>query len=267
MNGSPKSWLALVREVLLSFLSRSSGTRDGAARLEVVTLCRTPVRIVSEGAGSLCLINLHENEATSVAAARGVLRPDLASLVCLRARGRRCITFWCGTRPYAFDPNRIFTDVGLHSTLRGYASDDERAATTVTSLRESIVRAIGGDGSALVVALHNNRGGLSIHDYAAGGARRTDAAEVHVSDSQDGSTFLLVTERPWFERLLQRGLNVVLQSETAGDDGSLSVWCARRGRPYVNVEARHGDVDAQSRLLRTVLEINEQALASSGGLR
>ncbi len=38
----------------------------------------------------------------------------------------------------------------------------------------------------------------------------------------------------------------------ATDDGSLSVWAARRGVPYVNVEARHGDRQGRTRMLEAL---------------
>lgn len=247
----------LLREALAA--ARSPATvpaPPGAGRSVVeVWLCDTPVLIETEafGVGGPTFVNLHENEHTSVAAARAVLATSPGRLVRLCSRGRRNIVFWNGIRPHAFDPNRIFTDAGLRQTLSRHASLTDAAFDAVLRLRVALLAGLNGD--APVVALHNNAGGdYTIGEYGAGRHHAGDAAAVSMNARWPTEDFFVVTHAHWFEHLRDRGFNVVLQSPGAADDGSLSVWFQRSGRVYVNVEARHGRLAAQEQMLRALTD-------------
>lgn len=110
------------------------------------------------------------------------------------------------------------------------------------------------DAQAAVVTLHNNTdGNYSVLSYLPGGAHAREAQEVHVVDGRDPDDFFFVTDRDLFERLAEKGFNVVLQhNDAATDDGSLSVYAGRRGKPYVNVEAEHGHLHEQVEMVRAL---------------
>lgn len=62
--------------------------------------------------------------------------------------------------------------------------------------------------------------------------------------------------RGHYEALAAEGFAVVLQdNERAADEGSLSVWAARQGIPYVNVEAEHGQRDRQVEMLEALARV------------
>lgn len=205
------------------------------------------------GSGGWRYLNLHENERTSVEAARLLLQSEPGTLIGLRSRGSRLVTFHDGGRPYTFDPNRIFSDDGLERTMRHYASYASKAAEAVRGLRAAILAAIAGPPEDRIVALHNNYGGgFSIHRYAQAGTQSADARAVAMPSGHEPEDFFLVTRPRDFEALRDAGFNVVLQAEHPADDGSLSVWAQREGRAYVNVEARHGRLQTQLRMLRAV---------------
>ena len=69
------------------------------------------------GEARLLLCNLHDNEDTSVEAARRVLSKRSGRLIELRHTGQRNLTFRILNREYGCDPNRIFTDPGIRRTL------------------------------------------------------------------------------------------------------------------------------------------------------
>jgi hypothetical protein len=48
---------------------------------------------------------------------------------------------------------------------------------------------------------------------------------------------------------------VVLQHHRPQDDGSLSVYAAKKKIPYINIEALHGHLDEQIRMLETLKDI------------
>jgi hypothetical protein len=208
-------------------------------------------------------LNLHENEQTSVAAASALLQHQPGTLIELRAGGGRLVTFRAGWRPFAFDPNRIFTDAGLRATLRRHGSDTASARAAVQGLRDAVLALLAPATPATpdapdlpVVALHNNGAGrYSVQAYAAGGAHARDAQAVAVNPALSPQDFFLVTRRGLFDALRELGFNVVLQSEHPADDGSLAVWFQQHGRAYVNVEALHGHVAEQQRMLAAVAEV------------
>ena len=73
---------------------------------------------------------------------------------------------------------------------------------------------------------------------------------MHLGEPQSPDNFFYLTDARLFAALSAQGFNVVLQDNArVPDDGSLSVFAARRGLVYVNVEARQGEVAAQRRML------------------
>jgi len=232
-------------------------------RWHTVRLGETEVRlwvwhgpVPSASRPGLRYLNLHQNEQTSVAAASALLQHQPGTLIELHAGGGRLVTFRAGWRPFAFDPNRIFTDAGLRATLRQHGSDTPLARAAVHGLRDAVLALLTPEPLDLpVVALHNNSAGrYSVRAYAAGGAHAQDAQAVAINPALSPQAFFLVTRRSLFDALRARGFNVVLQSEHPADDGSLAVWFQQQGRAYVNVEALHGHAAVQQRMLAAVAE-------------
>ena len=245
-----------------------------------VMLGDTPIQLLrqlglpSSDAGSgLRLINLHENEATSVQAASAALAARSGELIALHGQGRRLVRFYIGWRPHAFDPNRIFTDAGLDRTLSRHGSSTPAARAAVRGLRDAVLGLLAPSESpehvpeaapvqpaacpeAPVVALHNTRASsYSIASYQPGAALAGDAQRWVCPQPNHSNDFFLVTDGDWFDALAAHGFNVVLQAMQATDDGSLSVWFAQQGRPYINVEAGFDRLDAQTRMLEAVLDL------------
>ena len=85
------------------------------------------------------------------------------------------------------------------------------------------------------------------------------AALVHINPQQDKDQFFVTTGYDVFKKLKQAGYNAVLQHRrTAADDGSLSYYCSRQGRMYVNVEAQYGDFKTQLRMLTVLKNVIEK---------
>ncbi len=253
----------LLRETLASVLKggdNGTATSDATTRVIPVDLCDTTVSIAVQrvGEGGLTYINLHQNEQTSVRAARGVLDRQPGILIELRAQGRRYVTFWNGLRPCVFDPNRMFTDHGLRRALSRYASLSEASFGAVARLRDTVLTLLASPAArGPVVALHNNAGGsYDIHAYASGGSHVGDASRTAISAQCRSGNFFLVTDAGLFERLAAQDFNVVLQHANAADDGSLAVWFQRQGRSYVNVEAGYDQLREQQRMLDALARLD-----------
>ncbi len=110
---------------------------------------------------------------------------------------------------------------------------------------------------AVVLTLHNNtEGGYSARSYEPGAEYASDAAAVTVHAGTDPDDFFFVTDRALYDALVAEGFNAVLQdNDAATDDGSLSVWAAREGVPYVNVEAQHGHRAEQARMISALVDV------------
>jgi hypothetical protein len=217
----------------------------------------TPVELaVHDGGPGLRLLVLHDDENTAAAAGAAFVAAHGGRLVELRAQGERRVAFALGGRAFSVDPNRIFTEVGVRRTL-GADSTDAGAVALARLFGDALVAAYAPD--SVVVTLHNNTPDrYSARSYADDGEYAPDAEAVHLESGDDPDDFFFVTDRALFDALAAEGFNVVLQDNArVTDDGSLSVWAARAGLPYVNVEAEHEHLDAQ----RTMLEALASVLA------
>jgi len=209
-----------------------------------------------EGA-RLNALNLHDDEETSVEAAKAVVGAHGGRVVELVHSGERNVTFGVGGRTYQADPNRMFTEAGRRRTLASLSQADDVAEAALEAFADSVLALYTAVEPVVVVTLHNNTDeNYSARSYAAGAEYATDAAAVTIHPGTDADDFFFVTDRAIYDALVARGFNAVLQdNDAATDDGSLSVWAARHGVPYVNVEAQHGHTEAQSRMLEVLREV------------
>ena len=197
-------------------------------------------------------VNVHDDEDTAVEAALDVLARRGGRLVEVRHAGTRNLAFTVGGEAFTVDPNRIFTDAGRARTLAALSRDTPATRAAVAAFADTL-RAVYG-APAVVVTLHNNtEGTYSSASYLAGGDEAREADRVHVAPGTDADDFVFVTTRALFDAAAASGVNAVLQNNAAmTDDGSLSVWAAQNGRPYVNVEAQHGHLAENVRMVEAL---------------
>ena len=223
-----------------------------------VAVGETPVRLVvhtAPGGDGLNMLNLHDDEGTSVEAALDVVRERGGRVVEVVHTGERNLTFAVRGRPYTADPNRIFTDAGRRRTLAPRA--DPAALAALEAFADTVLALYADAPTPVVVTLHNNTpDGYSARSYEPGAQYATDAAAVAVRPGADPDDFFFVTDRPLYDALVGQGFSAVLQDNRAAtDDGSLSVWAAQRGVPYVNVEAERGHRAEQVRMIRALADV------------
>ena len=215
----------------------------------------TPVEIVVTEGCSVApwsVLNIHDDENTAVEAALAVLARRGGRLVELRHAGTRNLSFRLGGETFTVDPNRIFTDAGRARTLAALSRDTRAARAAVAAFADTLLAVYGTPD--VVVALHNNTAAnYSAASYTPGGTDAREAADVHLQPGVDPDDFVFVTTLPLFDAVVASGVNAVLQDNAAAtDDGSLSVWAAQHGRPYVNVEAQHGHLAENVRMVEAL---------------
>jgi hypothetical protein len=214
------------------------------------------VEISEHGSPGITFFNMHDNENTAVEASKMVLAKNEGRFIQLLAQGNRLIEFPLKGRTYTFDPNRIFTPMGIEKTLKKYGAFSPEAQAEIATFASKLIDLVA-PGSRIIIAVHNNTPGqYSINSYASGGSDAKEAAEVYINHNQDPDDFYYVTEKALFSAIKNGGHNVILQNEaTVTDDGSLSVYCGRKGIRYVNVETEHGHLDPQVKMLKFILSV------------
>ena len=204
---------------------------------------RVIIHMQRQGTGK-SFIHVHQNETTALAAAKAMIKADGGTLMTLIHSGKRNIVFNLHNKRYEFDPNRIFTDVGIKKTLMQYSSYTSSAHREVRKLATKIKVLLP---KGKIVAVHNNQS-YSLKNYLPGNNLAGDAQDLRVHDHRNYRNFYLVTKPHDFARLTDHRFNSILQAANATDDGSLSVYLA--GRDYINVEAGYDQLAAQINMLR-----------------
>ena len=201
----------------------------------------------------IVMLNLHDDETTSVDAARAVLEETGGMLIRLDNRNNRFIEFSIHGKPYRFDPNRMFSVAGIRSNLGKLSKADPKAVEAIRQFGIYVLTKVPVTTPTLI-ALHNNdEGRLTIDSYRPGSDYGPDAAQLTVQVSVDPDNFLFTTDSRLY-RQLKDSFNIVQQHNgRVSDDGSLSVFYGRMKRSYVNVETEYGQVDEQVRMLRAVV--------------
>gem|GEM_PF-716462 len=253
-----------------------------AKRTLTILLGETPVRVnvYEKEGGRVTFFAPHHNERPAAEAAREIVARKggrLVEVVSSDEGGRpaRRLRFALRGKTYGVDPNRVFTENGRRCD--GVPPEAEPAVRGFAGALLEIIFAAGGgrlrEGESFVVAVHTNADSdeksgpgrasdLTAAAFVRAGAARAgshgafqeQAAGVYLSNREadvDNFVFLSTPRLMW--PFAERGFNVVVQKPAGElqdercsvDDGSLSVYSALRGIPYVCLEA-----DARSGGLR-----------------
>jgi hypothetical protein len=206
------------------------------------------------------MINVHDDENTSVAAGKIIIEQSGGRLIELSHGGKRLVSFNLNGERYSFDPNRIFSASGIRDTLERRSMWSEAAHRAVKRFADQSLEHFALDREPVIIALHNTVDGTySIESYCPGAEHAAAAAALHISTNRSRFDFFYVTDQRYFDYLKQRDFNVILQANSAvPDDGSLSVYFARKGIPYVNIEAELNHLNAQIEMVRVAREMLDQ---------
>jgi hypothetical protein len=216
-------------------------------------LSGTEVNVLAFGKdlSSTLLYNMHDNENTSALAGRILSKKHGGSYFELMHTGKRNISFLFGEDSIHIDPNRIYTDTGIWLQLAKNKITDTLAYQMIANWRDSLLSILDIQGRSLVIALHNNTNQqYNFRSYMPGEEYADEAQAVFKGCVRDKDDFYFVTDYRILDRLCFGQYHVVMQAnDMMTDDGSLSVYCGQLGIPYINVEAQHGHLFRQLRML------------------
>lgn len=204
---------------------------------------------------TLFFIQVHHNEITAQKATDKCLQKNGGIFLSVENNESRLIQFPLHLKKYTFDPNRIFTPVGLKTNLQLFNSYSPLAVQQVAQFSSQLLSLIPQQG--IVVAVHNNTNdGYSINSYIEKEKYASDAAQVHIEPNSDPDDFFITTDASLFKSLCRLQFNAVLiNNATASDDGSLSKYFGIMNRPYVNIEAEHNHLEIQTIMIQSLINI------------
>ena len=201
-----------------------------------------PIKIQQYGdRANLVFINLHDDEITSVDAAKRILQEHGGMLIEVENNSQRNISFRLDRYFYKVDPNRIFSREGIKKSLEQLGRSSAKAIDEVEKLGQRLLQLLPDEAEG-IIALHNNTPNLfSITEYEPGNKRSVDSKKVYINAEQDTDDFFLTTNKDLYEKLADKGFNTILQdNKNCTEDGSLSVYCGKKNIRYVNCETEHG---------------------------
>lgn len=159
---------------------------------------------------------------------------------------------------FSYDPNRIFTDIGIYQTLAHYNRNYRRIKKSgfliiKKKIRKSFLKILPMNNRQYLIALHNNesRSTISVLNFY-----RKKGFFIFRNPKEDVKNFVIVTKKKDFEILMKIGINAVWQFEVTPDnnDGSLSVYCKMENIPYINIETRSGDIQSQKKIIGLIIQ-------------
>lgn len=249
--------------ILLQVVRGSDSDRFGARPLPGLSAVTHTFRLADEKVwvhsyGSaqpgLTFVSLHDDENTGVEAAKRYIQQHGGRLVELRhGRGRNVAIRRSGRLSW-FDPNRMFTKVGLSKSLRRFQNHTEANLALAYNFGQEVAGLIDIERDQVIVAVHNNtEGKLTIHDYRKGAMYGGNTQEIYTNPRHDPDDYFYVTSPGLFRALSQLRYNVALmESEPSVDTGSLAYFSRLQGAHYILVEAQHGHSQAQLQMLESL---------------
>lgn len=189
-------------------------------------------------------INMHDNEGTAVLGAIPVLEMTGGTLIRVENFKQRVIKFRLDGVLYGFDPNRIYSRIGIGQTLRDNRHYSLKAVLEIEKFAGRLLSLIP-DTAKCLIALHNNTNDLfSIKSYIPGGIRQKDAKAVYYNEAEDVDDIALTTDSLVYKVMADAGYNTIWQDNVkAKKDGSLSIYSGEKGIRYINIETEHGKVE------------------------
>ena len=219
----------------------------------------------SYGGPGIDFLAIHDDEDTGVKAAFQYINENGGSITDSQYGGKRNFKFIYEEEAYQTDPNSIYTKKGIKAGLEKFGIWDDNVISELETAGKTILNTYNPKKTGYIFTLHNNAdGGFGISSYLRGYELESTADSILINFQMDGDDLILVTEPALYSEFKKENVNVVLQSQGALDDGSLSIYAMQNKIPYINVEVQHGHIDEHYRLIRVSAEVLARTYPSLG---
>lgn len=209
----------------------------------------------SYGKPTVSLLAIHDDEDTGIKAAFEYIRFSGGSVIDSQYGGVRNFKFVNEGEEFQTDPNSIYTKKGIPLGIAKFGPVDDDVVNHLERTGKKIVKTYDPEKLGYVFTLHNNGdGGFGIASYLKGYDLETAADSVYINFQMDQDDLIFTTELALFNKLKLANVNVALQSKSAPDDGSLSIYAMHKKIPYMNVEVQHGHVEENLRLIEIAVK-------------
>ncbi|NQU68660.1 MAG: hypothetical protein HQ510_12020 [Candidatus Marinimicrobia bacterium] len=205
---------------------------------------------------NVTLLNLHDNENTSAEAGNVFIQKYGGRLVELRHGRGREVVVRLDSILHRFDPNRMFSDVGLRASLDYYHSKNEKVDSTAIDFREKVLNIFDVHEGMTVISLHNNTSDkMTINDYRPGEWYGEYTKELFINPEKDPDNFFVVTQDNHFAALSLLDYNVALRTQNPIDSGMLIDYLKCVDVICVTIETEHGKLAEQIEMLEAFRDI------------
>ena len=209
----------------------------------------------SYGKPTISLLAIHDDEDTGIKAAFEYIRFSGGSVIDSQYGGVRNFKFVNEGEEFQTDPNSIYTKKGIPLGIAKFGPVDDDVVNHLERTGKKIVKTYDPEKLGYVFTLHNNGdGGFGIASYLKGYDLETAPDSVYINFQMDQDDLIFTTELALFNKLKLANVNVALQSKSAPDDGSLSIYAMHKKIPYMNVEVQHGHVEENLRLIEIAVK-------------
>ena len=202
---------------------------------------------------SLFLIRLHGDEVDAAAVGKWWVKAHGGTFIDVVNQTRE-VSFQYQCNTIRFDPNRVFSELGIIQTLAAnqIAATPEIIAEVNRFSQFMIDKC---EQQSVIIALHNNRD-FNINFYLPGGECDGSAEAVHCEPNEGPHHLILTSERDDFQALKNKKVNCVLESKSVSDyPGAFSEYCINNKIRYFNIETYLGQPEKQKELLMHVADI------------
>ena len=208
------------------------------------------------------LINLHENESTSIEAGISIVEEFGGQFLHLHHEGSRNLRFKYQHKNLEIDPNRIFSKHGILKSLKDLNPALEDFGPALTSIEHfaTLIKTQLSQNAYTqqqpLIALHNNQGD---GEYTIHSLKNDDSIDkIHLSQTHFIYDFYYVLDQHHYNQLAEKDFHVALQKHyknihTSLHDGSLSLYFGERNLHYINIEAKIGHLDQQIKMIKQLI--------------
>ncbi len=203
---------------------------------------------------------IHNNEKTAGKTMSYALNKYGGRAVTINNKDKRSIKLSHLAKDFEIDPNRLFTERGIRRYIKKYYKKikSKSIINNITNytldIKDFLLSNLKRNKGTYLIAIHSNRSdtNFSINTFTKDTISKY--YDVYLNKKHNPKNFFYVTNNSDYIYFKKKNYNVVYQKKI-DDDGSLSIYSAMKGYPYINIEVEEGDDEFQIRMMDEVIKL------------